>query len=371
MTYANDFEKLSSEQKIGQLFFIGLPGTVIDEQTSDLLEKISPGGICLFSRNIKEAAATRKLLDNTREILPIEPFLAIDQEGGLVDRLRRIITPMPSIKKLAENGNTDYIEKIAALTAEILRILGFNMNFAPVVDVIDELREKFVNGLYSRGFGNSKEDVVNLAGKYLDTLQTGGCLATIKHFPGYGATEVDSHEELPQVNLSLDELFDKDLIPYQRFIAEKEISAVMIGHAAYPKIDLQETDTDGKILPSSLSYNFVTKLLREELNYQNLVLTDDLEMGAIVKNYGMGEAAKMAIKAGNDQLLICANVSAINEAFDAVCQAVKSGEISSKRIDESLGRIKKIKSKLSPPLEFDEQKIEEISLKVKELSELC
>lgn len=371
MIHTNDFEKLSPEQKIGQLFFIGLPGTEIDEQTSELLDKISPGGICLFSRNIKIAKDTRKLLDDTREILAIEPFLAIDQEGGLVDRLRRIITPMPSIKNLSENGNSEYVENLAAQTAEILRILGFNMNFAPVVDVIDEQREKFVNGLYSRGFGKSKEDVINLAGKYLDTLQNGGCLATIKHFPGYGATEVDSHEELPQVNLSSDELFEKDLVPYQRLITEKEVSAVMIGHAAYPKTDLQEKDANGRFLPSSLSYNFVTKLLREELNYQNLVLTDDLEMGAIVKNYGMGEAAKMAIKAGNDQLLICANVSAIYEAFEAVSQAVESGEISLARIEESLKRIEQIKSKLSPPLAFDEQRIEEISLKVKALSELC
>ena len=221
MTHTNDFEKLSPEQKIGQLFFIGLPGTEIDEQTSELLDKISPGGICLFSRNIKKAKDTRKLLDDTRDILAIEPFLAIDQEGGLVDRLRRIITPMPSIKNLSENGKAENIEKLADLTAEILRILGFNMNFAPVVDVIDEQREKFVNGLYSRGFGKSKEDVINLAGKYLDTLQTGGCLATIKHFPGYGATEVDSHEELPQVNLSSDELFEKDLVPYQRLYCRK------------------------------------------------------------------------------------------------------------------------------------------------------
>lgn len=370
MTHINDFEKLSPQRKIGQLFFIGLPGSKLDEQTSELLEKISPGGICLFSRNIKEAVATRKLLDQTREILAIEPFLAIDQEGGLVDRLRRIITPMPSIKNLTKNSTTDDVEKLGVLTAEILRILGFNMNFAPVVDVIDERREKFVNGLYSRGFGKSKEDVINLAGKYLDRLQTGGCLATIKHFPGYGATEVDSHEELPQVNLSSDELFENDLVPFQRLIAEKDISAVMVGHAAYPKTDLQEKDADGRFLPSSLSYNFVTKLLRGQLNYQNLVLTDDLEMGAIVKNYGMGEAAKMAIKAGNDQLLICANIGAINEAFDTICKAVESGEISMERINESLSRIEKIKSKLSPPLEFDEPRIEEISLKVKELSQI-
>ena len=367
MTYQTNFEHLSPKQKIGQLLFIGLPGTEIDEQTRVLLEKISPGGICLFSRNIKTASQTRRLLNETRNLLPVEPFLALDQEGGLVDRLRRIITPMPSVKAVTERGNVESVKKLAQITAEIVRILGFNINFAPVVDVIDDEREKFVNGLYSRGFGKTKEDVVELAGLYLDTLQKGGCLGTIKHFPGYGATEVDSHEELPKVNLSREDFFENDLIPYKKLIAEQDVNAVMVGHAAYPKIDLQETDSDGSFLPSSLSRSFITKLLRGELEFNNLVLTDDLEMGAIVKNYGMGEAAKMAINAGNDQLLICANTDAMIEAFEAVEKAVDSGEISWARIDESLERIERIKGKLSSPLEFDERRIEEISNDIKHL----
>ncbi len=247
MTNSINFENLSPEQKTGQLFFIGLPTAEIDVQTRKLLETIQPGGICLFSRNIKTASQTRKLLDDAREILPVEPFLALDQEGGLVDRLRRIITPMPSVKTITENKNPECVRKLAGITAEIVRILGFNMNFAPVVDVIDESREKFVNGLYSRGFGKSKEDVVNLAGIYLDELQKSGCLGTIKHFPGYGATEVDSHEELPQVNLTKNELFENDLFPYQNLLKERDVKAVMVGHAAYPQIDLQETDDARKI----------------------------------------------------------------------------------------------------------------------------
>lgn len=365
------FENLSPEQKIGQLFFIGLPGTEIDEPTRHLLETISPGGICLFTRNIKTARQTRQLLDEIRAGLPIEPFLSLDQEGGLVDRLRRVVTPMPSVKTITEKGNPECIRKQAEITAEIVRILGFNMNFAPVVDVIDESREKFVNGLYSRAFGKSKEDVEKLAGIYLDTLQGGGCLATIKHFPGYGATEVDSHEELPKVNLSTAELFENDLFPYKKFLSEKEVFAVMVGHAAYPQIDLQETDENGRFLPTSLSFNFITKLLRGELNFQNLILTDDLEMGAILKNYGIAEAAKRAIKAGNDFLLICANPDRMFEAFEAVKTAVYSGEIPSERIDESLERIAAIKSKLSPPLAFDESRINEISSEIKNLTDMC
>ncbi len=366
-----DYKKLTSAQKIGQLFFIGLPTTEINEQTRDLLDKISPGGICLFSRNIKTALQTRKLLDDCRRILPVEPFLALDQEGGLVDRLRRIVTPMNSIRQITEKLNPESVEKLAAITAEIIGILGFNMNFAPVVDVIDDKREKYVNGLYSRGFGKSKENVVELAGIYLEMLQKGGCLATIKHFPGYGATEVDSHEELPKVNLTLEQLQENDLFPYRRLIGEKDVNAVMVGHAAYPLTDLQEKDADGNYLPSSLSYNFITKLLREKLRYKNLVLTDDLEMGAIIKNYGMGEAAKMALKAGNDQLLICANTDAMREAFEAVETAVNAGEISWNRIEESLERIAAVKSKLAPPLEFQEPRIEELSREIKKLNEMC
>ncbi|CAN5718071.1 beta-N-acetylhexosaminidase [soil metagenome] len=371
MTNSNNFENLPLKQKIGQLFFIGLPTAEIDGQTRYLLETIQPGGICLFSRNIKTAAQTRKLLDDARKMLPVEPFLALDQEGGLVDRLRRVITPMPSVKTITEKRNPEFVRKLAENTAEIVRILGFNMNFAPVVDVIDERREKFVNGLYSRGFGASKEEVVNLAGIYLETLQKSGCLGTIKHFPGYGATEVDSHEELPQVNLTKEELFANDLYPYQNLLKTHDIKAVMVGHAAYPQIDLQETDADGRFLPSSLSFNFITKLLRRDLQFQNLVLTDDLEMGAIIKNYGIGEAAKMAIKAGNDFLLICANTDAMYRAFEAVQTAVDSGEIPPERIEESLERIARNKAELSPSLDFDEKRIEEISVEIKNLNGMC
>ncbi|MEO6589106.1 MAG: glycoside hydrolase family 3 N-terminal domain-containing protein [Pyrinomonadaceae bacterium] len=366
-----NFETLSLQQRIGQLFFIGLPGTIVDDKTRELLDHISPGGICLFTRNIKSANQTRELLDEVRKILPVEPFLALDQEGGLVDRLRRIVTPMAAVKNLTAKGDSLCVEKLAELTGEIVRILGFNLNFAPVVDVIDEKREKFVNGLYSRGFGKNTSDVVNLAGRYLAKLQATGCLGTIKHFPGYGATEVDSHEELPKVNLTLEELLQKDLVPYQKFFAENNVFCVMVGHAAYPRTDLQETDDKGNYLPSSLSRNFINKLLRDRFNYQNLVITDDLEMGAIIKNYGMGEAAKMALKAGNDQLLICASTDAMTEAFDAVCKAVEAGEISLNRIEKSLERIERIKSKLSPPLEFNEIRIGEISVEIKKMNDMC
>ena len=363
-----DFESILSlplSQKIGQLFFIGLPSTQIDAVTRRLLDEISPGGVCLFARNVREAEQTRQLLDEIREKLEILPFLSIDQEGGLVDRLRRIVTPMPAASSIK---TVEEAKKLADITAEILRILGFNMNFAPVVDVIDDKRGRISNGLYSRTFASSTEETVELAQSYLDNLQNGKILGCLKHFPGLGASEADSHESLPSVFLDEIELNDTDLFPYRELFKTSKVFAVMIAHASFPRLDLQETDQNGKLLPSSLSSNFITNLLREKLEFNNLVLTDDLEMGAILKNYGIGEACKKAISAGEDMLSICAGTDAIREGFAAISAAVESGEITESRIDESLKRIAFVKNHLSEPLPFDVSRLQFLSEEIAELN---
>ncbi|HVE55925.1 MAG TPA: glycoside hydrolase family 3 N-terminal domain-containing protein [Pyrinomonadaceae bacterium] len=355
---------LPLEQKIGQLFFIGLAGTQIDDSARQLLEEISPGGVCLFARNIREAAQTRKLLDDVRAVLPVVPFLSLDQEGGLVDRLRRVVEPMPSANLLK---TPKQVEDLARITAEIVRILGFNMNFAPVVDVMDEGRAKFVNGLFSRTFGTTKEEVFEFSRKYLATIQSNGVLGSIKHFPGLGATEVDSHEELPRVNLENEEFNSIDLYPYKEFFKTVEVHAVMIAHAAFPNLNLQERDQSGKLLPSSLSFNFTTKLLREHLGFDGLALTDDLEMGAILKNYGIAEACKMAVKAGQDSLLICNDANAIREGFSAVLNAVKSGEIEETRVNKSLQRVAAVKNLIQTPLDLNKDRLGELSNEISDL----
>jgi beta-N-acetylhexosaminidase len=180
---------LPIKQKIGQLFFIGIPDSKISADAEGFFRDIAPGGVCLFSRNIVDVRQTRKLLKQIRGILPIEPFLSLDQEGGLVDRLRRLVTPMPAPSSLKTPKDA---KNLAELTAEIVRMLGFNMNFAPVVDVIDESRGSIYNGLYSRTFGKTKSEVVELAAAYLGNLQANGCLGCLKHFPGLGASQVDS-----------------------------------------------------------------------------------------------------------------------------------------------------------------------------------
>lgn len=355
---------LTIEKKIGQLFFIGIPGPEYDEATSELIEKINPGGVCLFSRNIKTADQTRNLLDTIRNNSTVEPFLSLDQEGGLVDRLRRVMTPIPAPNKFERVSD---VRQFASIIAESIRILGFNMDFAPVVDVIDHDRERFSNGLQSRAFGKSASDVIELAGAFLDELQDNGVIGCVKHFPGLGAAEVDSHEELPLVHIDKETFESVDLVPYRDIFKEQRSHAVMVAHAAFPKLDLQETDRNGKLLPSSLSFEVVTRLLRQDLGFEGIAITDDLEMGAILKNYGIGEACKQAIHAGEDMLAICAEQKSIREGYNAVAEAVGSGEITESRIDESLGRIAKLKSRLGPPLEFDVSRLNSLSSEITDL----
>jgi len=354
-------DTLSLEQKVGQLFFIGIAGPDLDGPTRDLLDEVSAGGVCLFARNIRGPGQTRELLDRLRQYLPATPLLSVDQEGGLVDRLRRIMTPMPAANKMRNAADAAMLAK---MTGEALSLLGFNMDFAPVVDVIDDDRSRFSNGLFSRTFGKNKEEVIALAGSFLDTLQANGVTGCLKHFPGLGASQVDSHEQLPVVDIDEAELRDTDLSPYRELLASSSVQAVMVAHAAFPTHPLQERDQNGKLLPSSLSYNFVTELLRGELGFDGIVITDDLEMGAIVKNYGIGEACKMALDAGVDMLAICADPDAVREGCRAVLSAVKSGEIPQERVDESLERIARLKTTLSQPAEFDASRLEDLSQEI-------
>ena len=242
------------------------------------------------------------------------------------------------------------------------------MDFAPVVDVTDEDRAKYSKGLFSRTYGRSKEDVTEFASQFLSVLQENGIIGCLKHFPGLAAARVDSHEELPLVEISEDELNTTDLYPYRKLLASPNVEAIMAAHAVYLLHRLQETAQNGKHLPSSLSHGFVTTLLRGELQFDGLVITDDLEMGAIVKNYGIGEACKMAVMAGVDMLTICADPNAVREGFNAVLKAVESGEINDERLKKSLERLAAVKKKLSEPLPFDTDRLAQLSDKVAELN---
>ena len=346
---------LPLEQQIGQFLFIGLPGTELDDETRALIEEVQPGGIIIFGRNVASPTQLRSLLDGARALVATPPLFGIDQEGGLVDRLRRIFTPMPAARTIRQHGDLAAARALGRITGEVLRMLGFNTNFAPVMSIMTEDRDLLSNGLYSRSYGRSPGEVLGYTTVYMRGLQGTGCLGCLKHFPGIGAGEVDSHEEMPVVQLSHDDLIAQDLAPYIELFQRKDdrVRCVMVSHGGFPNIDIREEITGGRLEPASLNYNIVTTLLREELGYKHLVITDDLEMGAIARHCEIEDAVVRASLAGEDMLLICASPDKIRRGYKGLLEAAKNGRLSRERIQETLERIARTKTIVEPPLPLD------------------
>ncbi len=349
------FLSLPLEQQIGQFFYIGLAGTEIDADTRALIEEVQPGGVIIFGRNVAEPQQLRDLLDGVRELLPTDPLVGVDQEGGLVDRLRKIFTPMPSARTIREHGDLAGARALGRITGEALRMLGFNMNFAPVMSIMTDERDLLSNGLYSRSFGRSPGEVLGYTTVYLRGLQETGIVGCLKHFPGIGAGEVDSHEEMPMVNLSHDDLMAQDLAPYIELFQRKDdrVRCVMVSHGGFPNIHIGKGLTGGLLAPASLSHNIVSNLLRDELGYQHLVVTDDLEMGAIARHCEIEAATVRAFLAGNDMMLICARPDIIRRGYQSLLGVARDGKLPKDRLRGSLKRIAAIKSIVKEPLPFD------------------
>lgn len=337
---------------------IGLPGPELDEPSARLLNEIKPGGICLFARNIRSSTQVRELTDAIRDVSVVPPMIAIDQEGGTVDRLKRIITPLAAAASIQ---HIDEASDMGRLVGRVLRLLGINLDFAPVVDVVSGERSGSSNGLFTRPFPGDAASVKALAFAFYQGLRSQGVAGCLKHFPGLGAARVDSHEELPLIDIDEAELRAVDLLPYSAWFEEEMPTAVMIAHAAYNGTSLQEIGQNGKLLPSSLSRRFVDGLLRSELGFEGVSITDDLEMGAVVLNFGIDEASILAIEAGNDLLAICAGENNIRAAHSAVMDAVSSGRIEPERLDRSLERLRALHGSVEPPATFDIAEIGVIS----------
>src|SRR5215468_7742290 len=306
---ADPLLSLPFEQQIGQFFFIGLPGTDLDDTARAVIDEVKPGGVIIFGRNVAAPEQLRSLLDDVSERLATPPLFGIDQEGGLVDRLRKIFTPMPSARTIRQHGDLAAARTLGRITGEVLRMLGFNINFAPVMLIMTDDRDLLSNGLYSRSYGRSPGEVLGYTTVYMRGLQGTGIIGCLKHFPGIGAGEVDSHEEMPIVKLSHDDLIAQDLAPYIELFQRRDdrVRCVMVSHGGFPNINIKEEITGGLLEPASLNRAIVTELLREELGYQHLVVTDDLEMGAIARHYEIEDAVVRAFLAGEDMLLICAD----------------------------------------------------------------
>jgi beta-N-acetylhexosaminidase len=367
---SDSLQSLSLEQQVGQFFFIGLLGTELDTKARALIEEVQPGGIIIFGRNVASAQQLRGLLDGVRELLP-NPLIGVDQEGGLVDRLRKIFTPMPSARTIREHGDLAAARALGRITGEALRILGFNITFAPVMSIMTDERDLLSNGLYSRSFGRSPGEVLGYTTVYLRGLQETGIVGCLKHFPGIGAGEVDSHEQMPLVSLTHDDLMAQDLAPYIELFQRKDdrVRCVMVSHGGFPNIDITKGLTGGLLEPASLSHNIVTNLLRNELGYQHLVITDDLEMGAIAKHCEIEAAVVRAFLAGEDMMLICAHPEIIRRGYHSLLEVARAGKLPKERVRASLRRIAAMKSIVKPPATFDAAKFKALSDETAKLNE--
>ena len=321
----------------GQLILTGVPGKEIDRETAALFRKVQPGGFIIFGRNIESAAQLRKLIDDLRDLSAIEPIITIDQEGGRVSRLRLIGQEPPNAQQLRDKGDIGVVRRHGQITGRLLRLFGFNLDLCPVLDI--SFDDEADNSLRGRCYGRDVEEVVRLAGAFNETLRGEGIASCGKHFPGYSAATVDAHHDLPLIERSRAELDANELAVFRQFA--DGVDSMMICHGWYPCFDPQKT-------PASLSHRIVTELLRGELGFAGLIMTDDLDMGAILNEYGFEETIRRAIEAGNDLAMICHRVSAIEEALGYI------EKLPADQLERAQRNIARCKANLIAPDKFSE-----------------
>jgi beta-N-acetylhexosaminidase len=350
-------DKLTVEEKVGQLLLLGFGGTKMDATIATFLDDMKPGGVALFGRNIDTPEQTVRLIrdvhahDPAQHIGGVPMFIAVDQEGGNVVRLKRGATILPSAMALGAANDPELARRAGAALGRDLRLLGFNMNLAPVLDV-NSNPENPVIGI--RSFGENASAVADLGVAYMQGIQSEGVLAVAKHFPGHGDTDADSHYHLPVVLHDKHRLDDVELLPFARAFSEG-LDAIMTAHIALPALG----DDGEKDLPATVNPRVLTSLLRDELGYDGLVMTDGLEMQGIVQRFGSGEAAVRAVLAGADMVMVLWYPEKKREVRDAILTAVQSGRIPSWRLDQAVRRVLVAKARRRV-FERDERAIPEV-----------
>ncbi len=325
---------LSLEEKVGQLFWIGFQGTSLGDPLRSLLDRVRPAAIILFARNIVSAPQVRSLIDDVNGVLRIPPFVALDQEGGRVNRLKPILGPIPANLDLAVRKDpAGAVRRQAGAMAAALRTLGFNLNLAPVLDLSGPDTR---NGIGDRAFGEDPRTVCRLGRVFLEAHLKAGVVPVGKHFPGLGSARGDTHLTLPVISKSRARLYDEDLLPYRRL--KRLLPIIMAGHACYPALQGRSPG------PATLSRAVVEGLLRRRLRYRGVIVTDDLEMGAVEQRQGAAAQALAALSAGNDGLMFCGSEEKIRAAYEGVLAAARRGEIDGKRLALSLDRITAVKA---------------------------
>ena len=318
---------MSDADKVGQLLMIGIHGKTLNDDAKFMLNEYRVGGIILFDRNMESKDQVKSLIadiNKTGKSAGLTPlFIGIDQEGGAVARMEDQLIKVPPAEELGKEP----IEKAVSLAKQSgteLKDLGFNINFAPVADL----------GLtYGRSFSTNPDEVVRYASAVGKAYDEAGLWYSYKHFPGSGKTDVDLHADTSVVPVSKETLLNEDTKVFVDLIKQSKPNtyAIMVSHAMYPQIDPDH--------PSSLSKAIITDWLRKDMGYNGVVVTDDMDMGALAKHYTFGDMAVQSILAGSDILLVCHEYEHMQEAYNGLMKAVKDGRISKERLDESVKRI--------------------------------
>src|SRR2546423_2991385 len=335
---------------LGQLIMTGVPGKELDGKTARLFREVKPGAFILFGRNIESAPQLRKLIDDLRSLSKIEPIITIDQEGGRVSRLRLIGNEPPNAQQLRDKNDVDLIRRHGDITGRMVRLFGFNLNLCPVLDI--SFDDDADNSLRGRCYGKTVEEVVRNAGAFNAAMRAQGIASCGKHFPGYSAATVDAHHDLPKIERSRAELDQEELAVFRQFAGT--VDSMMICHGWYPAFNAAKR-------PASLSREIITNLLRDEFHYEGLIMTDDLDMGAILNEYGLEDTIRFAIEAGNDWVMICHRVAAIGEVHSTL------GKLPPAQIERALRSVAQTKAKLAAPHEFSEAKFKEIDSEIWDL----
>jgi beta-N-acetylhexosaminidase len=321
---------------IGQLFFIGLRGPTLTPEEADFIVERDIGGVIYFARNVQSpeqvhalSASIQNLRLRTASKQPF--FIGVDQEGGRVARLRAPLTEWPPLAAIGKLDSTSVAFKVATAMAQELRAVGINLDFAPSVDVFTNPLNTVIG---DRALSDDPERVAKLASALVRGFIKGGVIPCAKHFPGHGNTLVDSHLGLPVEDADLARLREVELVPFRK-VFRARLDLVMTAHIKFPKIDPE--------YPATLSKIFVQQILRDELKYRGLVITDDLGMGAVAQAYPVAEIPVLALEAGCDLLCYCNEFENFGTAYDSVRAAVQSGRISAARIAKSVERVLELK----------------------------
>ena len=352
---------MSLREKIGQLIIVGFDGNQINEEAMDYIENLKVGGFIFFKRNIVDPVGTLKLVNDLKEANSknkLGLFLSIDEEGGKVSRLPEEYIKIPEMLKFGSKNDLDLSYELGYNLGQRVGSLGLNMNFAPVLDINSNSNNPVIG---DRAFGNTVESVSENALAVMKGIRDSNIIPGVKHFPGHGDTSVDSHINLPSVNKSMDDLKNFELIPFVKAI-ENKVEIIMVGHILYPQIDPNK--------PSTMSPKLIEGLLRRQLAYQGVVVSDDMTMGAIVENNTIEESVLSFIQAGGDIALVCHGRENPAKIIDRLEKAINDGQLRQGQIDEKLYRIITLKEKYNINDELtNEKNIDEINNNTREIIE--